>query len=264
MSLAELWAAALATTLDLAPIALIVVIFQALILRERPPRLRALVIGAAYVFLGLTLFRLGLETAVIPAGGLMARQLAELGGTGGRWRDWLWLYAFAAAIGFAATLVEPTLIAVARRVHDLTGGAVRSRHLRIVVAIGVAAGLTVGCLRIVIGVALEHVVAVVLLVVVVQSWFAPRAIVPLAYDTGAVATSVATVPLIAALGAGLAQAIPGRTPLVDGFGLVVLALLGPVVSLLTFTTLQARRRRGRGRGKDAVQAHFGLGRRPPG
>jgi hypothetical protein len=256
MSLAQVEAAVLATVADLVPIALVILLFQALILRERPPRLRALLIGAGYVFVGLTLFRLGLETALIPIGGVMAEQLADLGGAavidgGPRWHDYLWLYAFAAAIGFAATLVEPTLIAVAHRVHDLTGGAIRSRHLRTIVALGVAAGLTLGCVRIVAGVALEHVLAAVLLVVLVQSWFAPRAIVPLAYDTGAVATSVVTVPLIAALGAGVAQAVPGRAPLVDGFGLVVLALLGPVVSLLAFTTVRGWWRRGKGRA-DAV------------
>jgi hypothetical protein len=149
-----------------------------------------------------------------------------------------WLYAFAATVGFAATLVEPTLITVADRVHDLTGGAVRPFTLRVVVAVGVAAGLAVGSFRIVTGMPLEYLLALILLLMLLLSLRAPRAILAFAYDAGMLATSVVTVPLFTALGVGIAAAVPGRTLLADGFGLSGLALLSPAVSILALTQLQ--------------------------
>jgi hypothetical protein len=243
MTLERLQNAFVATSLDLAPVVLVVLIFQVLVLWQGLPRARMILIGLAHVVAGLSLFRLGLELSLLPVGSVMAEQLATLGGAAGvrglpSWAGYVWLYVFAAAIGFAATMVEPTLIAVADRARDLTGGALRPMILRVVVAAGVALGLATGSARIVTGVPLEHLIASMLVLTLLLSMAAPRPILALAFDTGPMATSVVTVPLIAALGVGIAAAVPGRTPL-DGFGLVVLALLAPVISVLALASLQA-------------------------
>lgn len=242
MILEALRHAFVATALDLVPVVLVVLIFQGLVLRQPVRRARMILIGLGHVVIGLTLFRLGLELSLLPVGSAMAEQLASIGrdGSPGGWRaGYIWLYAFAAAIGFAATLVEPTLTAVAERAQALTGGELRALVLRVVVAIGVAIGLAIGSARIVAGVPLPCLLAFILLLALLLSLRAPRPILGLAFDTGPMATSVVTVPLIAALGVGTATAVPGRTPLVDGFGLVVLALLSPVISVLALAQLQA-------------------------
>jgi hypothetical protein len=232
-----------ATFTDLAPVVLVGVFFQTVVLHRPFPHRRMILIGMGYVIAGLTLFRIGLDISLMPIGSEMAERLARLGAQAGvdgiaSWTSYGWLYAFAAGVGFAATLVEPTLITVADRVHDLTGGAVRPFALRVVVALGVAAGLAIGSFRIVMGIPLEYLLALILLLMLLLSLRAPRAILALAYDTGPMATSVATVPLITALGVGIAANVPGRTPLADGFGLIVLALLSPVISVLALTHLQ--------------------------
>ena len=243
MTFGQLAQALVGALMDLAPVLLVVVFFQALVLRRQLPHMRLLLIGTVYVVVGLALFRLGLDTSVIPVGSAMAGRLARLGAGvdaagGSSWLSYGPVYAFAAAIGFAATLVEPTLIMVADRVRDLTGGGVRPVILRMVVAAGVASGLALGAVRVVTGVRLEYLLASLLLLMLLLSLRAPRPVVALAYDTGPMATSIVTVPLITALGVGLVAAVPGRTPLADGFGLVVLALLSPVVSVLALTELQ--------------------------
>jgi len=243
MILEQLQHAFLATLTDLAPVILVVVFFHAVVLRRRFPHIRMVLIGIGHVVAGLTLFRLGLDVSLIPVGSLMAEQLARLGASGSvegntSWMSYGWIYAFAAAIGFGATLVEPTLITVADRVHGFTGGAVRPFTLRIVVAVGVASGLAIGSFRIVTGIPLEYLLALILLLMLLLSLRAPRAILALAYDTGPLATSVVTVPLFTALGVGIAAAVPGRTLLADGFGLSGLALLSPAVSILALTQLQ--------------------------
>jgi hypothetical protein len=243
MILESLQHAFFATFTDLAPVVLVGVFFQAVVLRRPFPHGRTILIGIGYVIAGLTLFRVGLGISLMPIGSEMAERLARLGAHVGvdgigSWASYGWLYAFAAAVGFAATLVEPTLITVADRVHELTGGGIRPFTLRVVVAVGVASGLAIGTLRIVMGIPLEYLLALMLLLMLLLSLKAPRAILALAYDTGPMATSVATVPLITALGVGIAANVPGRTPLADGFGLIVLALLSPVVSVLALTHLQ--------------------------
>lgn len=252
MTLQVLQHAFVATLLDLVPVVVVVLIFQGLVLRQPVPRARMILIGMGHVVIGLTLFRLGLELSLLPVGSAMAERLASIGrdGTSGGGPGYLWLYAFAAAIGFAATLVEPTLTAVADRVQALTGGELRALVLRVVVAIGVAIGLAIGSARIVAGVPLQYLLASLLLLTLLLSLRAPRPILALAFDTGPMATSVVTVPLIAALGVGAATAIPGRTPLVDGFGLVVLALLAPVISVLALAQLQALLERMRSGGEE--------------
>lgn len=222
------------TVADLIPIAVLFAIFQYGVLRRPIPELDRLLIGLFYVVVGLTLFRTGLELSLIPIGESMARQLATLPSEKGGWAAYAPVIAFAAAIGFAATLIEPTLIAVSERVRDLSGGTVQPLTLRVVIALGVAGGLMLGTVRIVLGVPFELVLVGAVVLLALLALGAPRVIVPLALDSGAIATSVVTVPLIAAYGIALAETIPGRSPLLDGFGLIILALLGPAIALLLF------------------------------
>lgn len=238
--------ALLAALLDAAPVALAVGVFQAAVLRRRPAHLPRVLIGAAYVVLGLALFRIGLEWSFLPIGAdlsdrLTAPVLASAGGSEPGWSRFLWLYLFAATLGFATTMVEPTLTAVAQRVGDLTGGSLRPLTLRLVVATGVAAGLLLGTLRVVVGVPLPWTVGAIVALIALLTALAPRQFVPLAFDCGGFATSVVTVPMVAAFAVGVATAIPGRDPLTDGFGVVLFALLGPVTSVLAFAAVLARR-----------------------
>ncbi|KAA5607223.1 DUF1538 domain-containing protein [Roseospira marina] len=228
------------TVLDVAPILLVLVLFQVLVLRQRVPHLRRMVLGFVYVVLGLDLFLVGLEMALFPLGDIMARQLTDpaflrpdgLAVLG--WRDYLWVYAFAAAIGFSTTIAEPALIAVSLKVSEVSGGSVRSWGLRLAVAAGVAIGVSLGALRIVTGWSLPLLIVIGYVVVILQTVFAPRQIIPLAYDSGGVTTSTVTVPLVTALGLGLASSIPGRSPLIDGFGLIALASLFPMITVMGY------------------------------
>ena len=241
---------AVATMVDVAPIVAILFGFQFLVIRRRPPNLRRIAVGFVYVLVGLTLFLVGLEKALFPIGETMARQLtapAFIGAGGGtvRWNDYLWVYGFAAAIGFAATVAEPALIAVSIKAQQISGGSINAVGLRLVVAAGVAVGVALGALRIVTGTPLPAFIMAGYLIVVVQTAWAARTIVPLAYDSGGVTTSTVTVPVLTALGLGLASAIPGRNPLIDGFGLIAFASLFPIISVLGYAQLtswlQARR-----------------------
>ena len=254
-----------ATLVDAAPVALVILLFQGLILRRMPPHLTRVLVGAFYVVLGIALFRLGLEWSLLPIGADLSARLsapALEGPAGGvSWTRFGWLYLFAAAIGFASTLVEPTLTAVAQRVGTLTGGAVRPLALRLVVAAGVSAGLFLGTLRIVAGLPLAWMVATLVGLIGLLVALAPRQLVPLAFDCGGFATSVVTVPMVAAFAVGTAAAIPGRDPLTDGFGVILFALLCPVVSVLAYAVALDRGGRGHGPGgTDAVQAAARTGR----
>jgi hypothetical protein len=146
---------------------------------------------------------------------------------------------FAAVIGFSATLAEPSLIAVAFKASQASRGTIRPWGLRLVVAIGVGAGISLGTFRIVTGTSLVLYIAVGYLVVLVQTIFAPKPIVPLAYDSGGVTTSSVTVPLVTALGLGLSATIPGRNPALDGFGLVAFASLFPMITVMGYAQLAA-------------------------
>ncbi|SDE68410.1 DUF1538 domain-containing protein [Rhodospira trueperi] len=233
------------TILDVAPILLILVLFQVLVLRQKVPHLRRMILGFLYVVLGLDLFLVGLEMALFPLGEIMAAQLTDpafmgvardaAGGLG--WRDYLWVYAFAAAIGFSTTIAEPALIAVSLKVTEVSGGAVKSWGLRVAVAIGVAFGVSLGALRIITGWSLPILIVIGYVVVIVQTVIAPRQIIPLAYDSGGVTTSTVTVPLVTALGLGLASNIPGRSPLIDGFGLIALASLFPMITVMGYAQI---------------------------
>ena len=158
-----------------------------------------------------------------------------------RWDDYLLVYAFAAAIGFATTVAEPSLIAIALKAEEVSGGAVRARGLRIAVALGVAMGVSLGCFRIVTGTPLPWYIMAAYAVVILQTYRSSRMIVPLAYDSGGVTTSTVTVPVVAALGLGVAASVPGRSPLIDGFGLIAFASVFPIMSVLGYSMLVSGR-----------------------
>ena len=255
--LLTLAATAFSTLLDVAPIVAILVAFQVAVLRRKPPNLRRIVAGFVLVLLGLTLFLIGLEEALFPIGETMARQLTAPETIGEanladevQWDDYLLVYAFAAAIGFATTVAEPSLIAVALKAEEVSGGAVGAWGLRIAVALGVAVGVALGCFRIVTGTPLPWYIVAAYVVVIVQTFRSSRIIVPLAYDSGGVTTSTVTVPVVAALGLGLAATVPGRSPLIDGFGLIAFASVFPIMSVLGYSmaaSWASRRRSGRHR-----------------
>jgi len=271
--LMDIWATALSTIVDVAPIIAILFGFQFAVIRKRPPNLGKIAAGFGFVLAGLTLFLVGLEEALFPLGRAMAVQLTApqlLHGDGGtqgpfetaQWHHYFWVYLFAAAIGFATTIAEPSLIAVALKASAVSGGAVSVWGLRITVAVGVAIGVALGAFRIVTGTPLHFYIAVGYVIVVIQTIYANRDLVPLAYDSGGVTTSTVTVPLVTALGLGLASTIPGRSVVIDGFGLIAFASLFPMMSVLAYAQLTAwqRRRAQRAQMKeqsDEVQADHG-------
>jgi hypothetical protein len=228
---------------DVAPIVMFLFAFQLFVIRKRIPNFWQIIVGFVFVTIGLGLFLVGLEKTLFPLGRLMAQQLTNpdfLHQVSGRvgaallWHDFHWVYLFAAAIGFSTTLAEPALMAVSIKANEVSAGAVGVWGLRVAVALGVGFGVALGCYRIITGLPLEYFIAAGYLVVIVQTTVAPKMIVPLAYDSGGVTTSTVTVPLITALGLGLAEAVPGRSPLLDGFGLVAFASLFPIISVLAY------------------------------
>lgn len=251
----EIWQTLLGTLRDVLPIVAIVGGFQVLVIRRPVANLKRVLVGVTYVVVGLALFLLGLEQALFPLGRLMAAQLTdpafiyaglEQAAGAFHWSDYYWVYAFAAATGFATTIAEPSLLAVAIKAQKVSGGAIGMWGLRIAVAIGVAVGVSLGTYRIVTGLPLHYFIIAAYIVVVVQTALAPRLIIPLAYDSGGVTTSTVTVPLIAALGLGLAETVPGRNVLIDGFGLIAFACLFPIMSVMGYAQLseyRARRQR---------------------
>ncbi|MDA1091553.1 MAG: DUF1538 domain-containing protein [Proteobacteria bacterium] len=247
--LTDLIASTVATAFDVLPIVAILFVFQALVIRKKPAHLKRIVIGFVYVLIGLSLFLIGLEKALFPLGKLMAQQLTAPGflgigaGDGVHWRDYLWVYAFAVAIGFSTTIAEPSLIAVAIKAQEVSGGTIKAFELRVAVAIGVALGVSVGTYRIVTGTPLAYYIMAGYVVVIILTLFASKTIIPLAYDSGGVTTSTVTVPVVAALGLGLASTIPGRSPLIDGFGLIAFASVFPIVSVLGYDMVSTWLRR---------------------
>ncbi|PIE59455.1 MAG: hypothetical protein CSA32_03640 [Desulfobulbus propionicus] len=227
------------TCRDIAPIIGLVVIFQLLIVRQPVASLKKLLSGTMYVICGLTLFLVGLETALFPLGEIMAYQLADpqfikQAAESARWYDYYWVYIFAAMIGFATTIAEPSLLAVAIKANEVSGGTISQRGLRITVAAGVALGISLGTFRIVTGTPLSMYILAGYIIVTIQTFFAPKNIIALAYDSGGVTTSTVTVPIVAALGLGLSASIPGRNPALDGFGLIAFASLFPIISVLGY------------------------------
>ena len=236
----------LTTVRDVAPIGVLLIFFQTFVLKSPVPNLKKVIVGFVYVISGLALFLIGLEQALFPLGDLMAKQLTDpafitggfgIEGQSIEWWQYYWVYIFAAAIGFSTTVAEPSLIAVAIKANETSGGGLKPWGLRIAVAIGVAVAIALGAFRIVTGTPLAYYMMAGYLIVIIQTIFAPKMIVPLAYDSGGVTTSTVTVPLVTALGLGLASTVPGRSPLVDGFGLIALASLFPMITVMAYAQI---------------------------
>jgi hypothetical protein len=241
----------LTTCRDILPIAGIIIGFQVLVIRKPLAHPKKMLIGFIYVLLGIAFFLKGLEMALFPLGKLMATQLTtpEFLGINPNehnvsWQAYFWVYVFAASIGFATTLAEPSLLAVAWKAEQISGGSIRALGLRIAVSIGVAFGIALGAYRIVTGTELYYYIIVGYIIVLIQTLFAPKQIIGLAYDSGGVTTSTVTVPLVTALGLGLASSVPGRNPLLDGFGLIAFASLFPIITVLGYAQIAQWRNKG--------------------
>lgn len=228
------------TLLDLTPILILIVFFQTVVLRQPIPHLRRVLVGGVYMVIGLVFLLMGLEKALFPLGEIMAAQLSSPDFVGVSaegpvdWTAYYWVYLFAALIGFAATIAEPALISVADKVNEVSAGSINPWALRITVAVGVAFALALGAVRIVTGTPLYVYIFAGYVIVIIQTIFVPKQLVPLAYDSGGFATTVVTVPIVTALGLGISSAVPGRNPAIDGFGLVAFACLFPIIALMGY------------------------------
>ncbi len=223
---------------DLAPILTVVTIFQLLVIQQPIPNLLDLLLGTLLVVLGLTFFVQGLEQGLFPIGESMAYDFAKKG-------HLAWLLAFAFALGFATTIAEPALIAVGNEAANVAaiGGMIldtkeaRENYalgLRFTVALSVGLAILIGVLRILRGWPLHYLIISGYAGIVIMTIFAPPEIVGIAYDSGGVTTSTITVPLVTALGVGLASSIKGRNPMVDGFGLIAFASLTPMIFVMAY------------------------------
>jgi hypothetical protein len=246
--LSDIFNVTLGTVTDVLPIAAIIFGFQFFIIRKKPANLREILLGFFWVLIGLSLFLLGLDLCLFPLGRLMAEQLTDPafiqttqvlteGLAEIDWKDYYWVYIFAFSIGFTTTIAEPSLIAVAIKANEVSGGAIGVWGLRLAVAFGVAVGISLGCYRIVVGHPIHWYIIAGYVIVVLQTSRAPKMIVPLAYDSGGVTTSTVTVPLVTALGLGLSETVPGRNPIIDGFGLIAFASLFPIMSVMAYAQL---------------------------
>ena len=215
---------------DVAPIILVILIFQFAVIRKHVPRLPTVVFGFTLVIVGLYAFVVGLKMGLFPIGESMAEQLIA--------HDRIvWIYLFAFAIGFATTMAEPALIAVGNKAEQAASGRIRGNIIRNVVALGVATGITIGVHRIISGDSIHMYIIAGYTLVIILTALAPRYIVALAFDLGGVTTSEVTVPLITALGIGLATHIEGRNILIDGFGLIAFASIFPIVSVMLYAII---------------------------
>ena len=241
----------MATIGDVLPIAIIIFVTQYLIIRRPIANVKRVIFGFVLVIIGMAFFLVGLEEALFPLGEVMAQQLTDrkfLGvdsiATDIQWTKYFWVYVFAAAIGFSTTLAEPALLAVAIKAQSVSGGTVSIWGLRTSVAIGVGIGIALGTFRIVTGTPLHYYIIAGYIIVIVQTFFAPKSIIALAYDSGGVTTSTVTVPLVAALGIGLAGTVPGRSELIDGFGLIAFASLFPMITVMGYAQIGHWRAKG--------------------
>ncbi|MEY4767586.1 MAG: hypothetical protein RL637_225 [Pseudomonadota bacterium] len=227
---------------DLAPILAVVVIFQVVIIRQPIPNVTHLIWGSLLVVLGLTLFVRGLEQGLFPIGETMAYSFARKGSV-------IWLLIFAFCLGFGTTVAEPALIAIANQAADIASKAkmiaitaeAKNQYalgLRLTVALSVGFAIVVGVLRILRGWSLHYLIICGYCGVLIITPFAPPEIIGIAYDSGGVTTSTITVPLVTALGIGLATAIRGRNPMIDGFGLIAFASLTPMIFVMAYGILR--------------------------
>ena len=231
----------LSSFLDLLPILAVVLIFQVLIISQPIPDVGRLISGMLFVIIGLTLFIQGLEQSLFPLGESMAYAFARKGSL-------FWLLAFSFCLGFGAAVAEPALIAIADKAAKIAiadniteqTNAARDSYalgLRISVAVSVGFAIVIGVLRILRGWPVHYPVLFAYSCVAIMTPFAPTEIIGIAYDSGGIATSTITVPLVTALGVGLATAIKGRNPMTDGFGLVVFASLTPMIFVMAYGML---------------------------
>jgi len=223
---------------DLAPIIIVIAFFQLVVLQQPIPDLAGLLGGTLLVTLGLTFFVYGLEMGLFPIGESMAQAFSQKGSV-------FWLLLFAFTLGFSTTVAEPALIAVAAEAAKVAanGGMIESGEqamrsyatgLRLTVAISVGLAIVIGVLRILKGWPIHYLIIGGYAGIVVMTAFAPPAIIGIAYDSGGVTTSTITVPLVTALGVGLASSIRGRNPMVDGFGLIAFASLTPMIFVMGY------------------------------
>ncbi|MHA7925022.1 MAG: DUF1538 domain-containing protein [Marinobacter sp.] len=215
---------------DVLPIIITILFFQYLILRRGLTNPRKILFGFALVVLGLYAFVVGLKLGLFPIGTSMARQLMGMEG-------FVFVYLFAFMIGFATTMAEPALIAIGHQAEQAAAGTVNGNAIRIIVAVGVAVGITLGVHRIISGDSIHHYIIGGYILVIILTALAPRYIIPLAYDLGGVTTSEVTVPLVTALGIGLASSIEGRNVLIDGFGLIAFASIFPIVTVMSYAII---------------------------
>lgn len=223
---------------DLLPIFLVIVFFQFAVLQQPLPNLGDILLGVVFVVLGLTFFIHGLEQGLFPIGESMAADFARKGSA-------FWLIVFAFCLGFGTTVAEPALIAVAAEAADVAaaGAMIESsdearedyaQGLRYTVAFAVGLAIVLGVVRIIKGWPLQWLIIGGYILVVIMTAFAPTEIIGIAYDSGGVTTSTITVPLVTALGVGLASSIRGRNPMIDGFGLIALASLTPMIFVMAY------------------------------
>jgi hypothetical protein len=224
--------------IDLVPIIAVVVFFQTVVIRQPFPQIGEIIFGFVFVIIGLMLFVEGLEIGLFPIGETLAYALAKKGSL-------LWLMVFSFALGFSTTIAEPALIAVTKEAANISSGAGMIENsqktmdsyamgLRLTVAFSVGLAIVIGVLRILKGWPLYYLIIGGYVLVMLMTIIAPEEIIGLAYDAGGVTTSTITVPLVTALGVGLATVIKGRNPLVDGFGLIAFASLLPMIFVMAY------------------------------
>ena len=223
---------------DLFPIIIVVAFFQLVVLKQPVPNLSAILIGLMMVSIGLTLFIKGLEIGLFPVGENLAYDFARKGSV-------IWLIVFAFALGFGTTIAEPALIAIADKAaflaakDNVISNTVEAQKayasgLRYTVAVSVGVAIMIGVIRIIRGWPIQYIIIGGYIGVVTITFFAPKEIIGIAYDSGGVTTSTITVPLVTALGVGLASSIRGRNPMIDGFGLIALASLTPMMFVMLY------------------------------
>jgi len=237
-SLKTIWTAVLDSLRDLLPIIVVIGFFQFAVLQQPIPNFGEIVLGVIFVVIGLTLFVQGLNMGLFPIGETMAYEFASKGSL-------FWLLSFAFALGFGTTVAEPALIAVAGEAAKIAanGGMIEANEdsmaayaqgLRLTVALSVGFAIVIGVFRIIKGWPIQYLIVVGYSGVVIMTFFAPKEIIGIAYDSGGVTTSTITVPLVTALGVGLASSIKGRNPMVDGFGLIAFASLTPMIFVMAY------------------------------
>ncbi len=237
-TLKKLFKAMIGSLKDLAPILIVVAFFQFVVLQQPLEHIAVLITGILFVILGLTFFIHGLEQGLFPIGESLAQAFARKGSV-------VWLLVFAFCLGFGTTVAEPALIAVAAEAAKIaaegelivnTSQAIANyaNGLRYTVAFSVGLAMIIGVIRIIKGWPIHYLILGGYVLIVIMTFFAPEEIIGIAYDSGGVTTSTITVPLVTALGIGLASSIHGRNPMVDGFGLIAFASLTPMIFVMAY------------------------------